>query len=389
MYLVRLKIWSDKVKKLLRICLMLIIFGMNIVVVHAKTVSIICPKNVKPGNKFSCTINANHNEEYGAIEGILSYSDGLKYNGFSRSFSNGEIYNNKLSVYDVDLKKGTSKVGTITFTLNKNAKETQTIKLTNLMMYDADSLGMVIGETETTVKIDTSVKQSSKASSGKGGNAFSGSGSGTAINSSKIKSLVINNGEISFKKDITEYEITVNNEVTKLDLDISLESGNSKYTIKGNDNFKEGENLVEIKVTSQSGKETIYKINVNRLSKSNNSLLEKIEIKNYKIDFKQDKFKYIIYTDKKINSLDIITIPNDKNSYVVIGGNKNLKTGSLISIVVQAQDGSTSMYQLYIIEKVIFIYTSLGIGTLLLLIVILGLLLRKKKKKQSIFIDLQ
>lgn len=375
-------------KQLIRIGLLIILLGINMISVEAKSVSIICPKSVRPGNKFSCIINANHSEEYGGVEGLLSYSDGLKYNGFSRSFSNGEIYNNKLSVYDVDLKKGTAKVGTITFTLDKNTKDTQIIKLTNLMMYDADSLGIVVGDAKTTVKVDTSVKQSSSASSGKGGNASSGSGTGTAINSSKIKSLVISNGEINFKKGVTEYEITVSNDVIKLDLDISLESGSSKYTVKGNDNFKEGENLVEIKVTPKAGKETVYKIKVNRLSKSSNSLLENIEIKDYKIDFKYDKFKYIIYIDKKIDSLDIITSSKDKNSYVVIGGNKDLKTGSIISIVVQAEDKSTSMYQLYIIEKSILLYIGLGSGIGLLLIVLI-LFFRKKLRRQPIFSDLQ
>lgn len=374
-------------KKWLRIGLIIIFLGLNTKIVLAQSISIVCPKSVRPGNKFSCIINASHNEEYGAVEGLLSYSDGLTYNSFSRSFSNGEIYNNKLSVYDVDLKKGTAKVGTITFTLNKNVKDNQIIKLSNVMMYDADSLGLVVGEVKTTVKVDTSVKKSSSASSGKGGNASSGTG--TAINSSKIKALVIANGEINFKKDVLEYDITVGNDVTKLDLDITLESGSSKYTVKGNKDFKEGENFVEIVVSPKSGKETIYKIKVTRLAKSRDSLLSDLVIKDYRIKFNENKFKYVIFVDKKIDSLDISTVTKDKNSYVVIGGNKDIKTGSRISIVVQAEDKSTSMYELYIIEKSLLMYLGIGSGIILLLGIFLILLVKKRKKKMPIFMDLQ
>lgn len=376
-------------KKWLRIGFIMLFLGLNTKMVLAQSVSISCPKSVRPGNKFSCVINASHSAEYGAVEGLLSYSDGLTYNSFSRSFSNGEIYNNKLSVYDVDLKKGTSKVGTITFTLNKNVKDNQTIKLSNVMMYDADSLGLAVGEVKTTVKVDTSVKQSSSASSGKGGNASSGSGTGTASSSSKIKALVITNGEINFKKDVTEYEITVGNDVTKLEIDITLESSGSKYTVKGNNDFKEGENLVEITVTPKSGKPTIYKIKVTRLAKSKDSLLNDLIIKDYKINFKENKFKYIILIDKKVDSLEINTVTKDEKAYVVIGGNKDIKTGSRISIVVQAEDKSTSMYELLIIEKSLLIYLGIGSGIVLLLGIIFIILIKKRKKKTPIFMDLQ
>lgn len=377
-------------RKWLKLGLIMLFLGLNIMTVDAQTVSIICPKSVKPGNKFSCTINASHDSEYGGIDANLSYSSGLTYNGFSRSFSNGEIYNNKLSVYDVDLKKGTSKVGTITFTLNKNTNDSQTIRLTNILMYDADSLGMNVKDVSTTVKVDTSVKKSSSASSGKGGNASSGSGSGTASTSSKIKALVIANGEINFKKDITEYEITVGNEVTELELDISLEDGNGKYTIKGNKDFKEGENLVEIEVISKKGKKTIYKIKVIRLSKSNDSLLKSLVVKNYDIKFKESKFKYTIYVDDECSELDIEAVTKDEQAIVVIGGNKNLTTGDQVSVVVQAEDGTTSMYEILIIEKITLLYLGLGGGIFLIIFIILMVcIFKKKKKKQQIFMDLK
>jgi len=376
-------------KKILKISLLLFLFGLNLSVAHAQSVSLVCPKSVKPGNKFTCTINASHTEEYGGIDATLTYSDDITYNSFTKNYSNGEIYNNKLSFYDVNLKNGTSKVGTITFTLSKNANDSQTISLTNIIMYDAESLGIELKNTTTTIKIDTSNNKSSSASSGTSGNASSGSGDGATTYSSKIKKLVINNGAIDFNKDVTEYEITVENSVTKLDIDLDLETSSSKYTITGNENFQVGENLVEITVTPKKGNSTIYKIKVNRLALSNDSLLENLKIANYQLNFKHNKFKYNIYINSDTETLTIEPVANERAT-VVIGGNEKLKTGSIVSIIVKAEDGSTSMYILRIIEKTSLIYL------LLSAILFLGLLLggiiiykRRKKQKNQLFMDLK
>jgi len=377
-------------KRMLKFGCMLLFFLINAIVVEAQSVSIVCPKSVKPGNKFSCSINASYKGEYGGIEGIISYSDGLTYNGFTSSFSNGEIYNNKLSVYDVDLKKGASKIGTVSFTLSKNAKDSQKISLSNLIIFDADSIGINSGDASSSIKIDTSNNKSSSASSGNGGNASSGSGTGgNIIYSSKIKTLVINNGDIAFNKDITEYEITVPASVTKLDIDITLETSSSKYSISGNENFQVGENLVEITVSPKSGSVTVYKIKVNRLAQSSNSLLESLKITDYKIDFDSNKFKYNLYIDSGVDNLEIEALAVDNQALVVIGGNSELKTGSIISIIVEAEDGTSSMYILRIINRTSLIYLGIGVTILLLVImVIIMIYLKKRKNNNQIFMDL-
>lgn len=375
--------------KVLKISFILFLFTINLSIVYGQSVSIACPKSVKAGSKFSCTINANSNEEYGGVDAKLTYSDGLTYNGFTKSFSNGEIYNNKLSVYDVDLKKGTSKVGTISFTLNKSAKGNQTITLTNVIMYDAESLGHEINNASSVVKIDTSTNKSTSASSGTSGNASSGNGSGNTTDSSKIKNLTIKNQNIEFNQNINEYKLVVENSVTKLDIDIDLESTRSKYDIKGNENFKVGDNLVEIIVTSTKGDVTIYKITVTRLAQSSNSLLKSLEIKNYHLKFEEQKFKYYIILNNKTDSLEIEAISQDNKSLVVIGGNKNLKTGKTINIIVQAEDGTNSMYILQIIKKSSLIY--LGIISTIFIGITVSIIIicyRKKRKNNQIFTDL-
>ena len=69
-----------------------------------------------------------------------------------------------------------------------------------------------------------------------------------------------------FNEDITSYEVTLPNEITKLALSALPQIDSSKVTIKGNDNLIVGQNKVTITVTAQDGSEKIYTITVTRQS---------------------------------------------------------------------------------------------------------------------------
>ena len=69
------------------------------------------------------------------------------------------------------------------------------------------------------------------------------------------------------------YMVTVDNEITSLDLIIETLDPNATYVVRGNENFVVGNNLIEIEVTASDGitKET-YTLQVNRQVSSNNYL---------------------------------------------------------------------------------------------------------------------
>ena len=81
-----------------------------------------------------------------------------------------------------------------------------------------------------------------------------------------LQTLKIEGYEIEFDKDKLEYEITVGSDVTSLDITAIAQLSSANVRIYGNDNFKEGENIVTIVVTAEDGSEKTYTIKVNKES---------------------------------------------------------------------------------------------------------------------------
>lgn len=82
-----------------------------------------------------------------------------------------------------------------------------------------------------------------------------------------LKTLEIEGYEIKFDKNTLEYEITVGSDVTSLDITAISELDSANVKIYGNDNFKEGENIVTVVVTAEDGSERTYTIKVNKKAK--------------------------------------------------------------------------------------------------------------------------
>lgn len=79
-----------------------------------------------------------------------------------------------------------------------------------------------------------------------------------------LYSLTIEGYEIDFDKNKLEYEITVGSDVTSLDISAVVEGYGAWVKIEGNENFKEGENIVNITVYAEDGSAKTYKIKVNK-----------------------------------------------------------------------------------------------------------------------------
>ncbi|MCI6265394.1 MAG: cadherin-like beta sandwich domain-containing protein [Erysipelotrichaceae bacterium] len=92
-----------------------------------------------------------------------------------------------------------------------------------------------------------------------------------------IKSLTIKGYKIDFDKNTYEYSINVKNSVSSLDLDIVLNSDLATYTVEGNQNFKVGENTVNIIVKAEDGSTKTYSIKVNKEKKEDNTEEEEQE----------------------------------------------------------------------------------------------------------------
>ncbi len=183
-----------------------------------------------------------------------------------------------------------------------------------------------------------------------------------------LTSLIV---DLDFSRDKQEYNVSVANEVTSLELTAEVEDDKASYEIIGDQDFETGENHVKVVVTAENGSKRTYDIYVTR-EKSSNNLLSSLTIAGYDIDFAFDVFEYQIdVTDPGVKELDISYTTEDENATVEIIGNEDLQMGrNVIRIIVTAEDGSTQHYTLTvnILDDSMVISHEEGINTIIIVL---------------------
>ena len=202
-----------------------------------------------------------------------------------------------------------------------------------------------------------------------------------------LSEINIDNVDIKFNKDITEYEFTVLNDVTKLDIEVKTEDSKATYEILNNEELVVGNNTVIIKVKAEDESEREYKLIVARKDVnetiSSNSKLKSLVVDGYDINFDSNKLEYNLKINDE-SSLIINYIKDDAGSSVLVNGNNDLEDGSVIDIVVRAEDGSETIYKIYIEreEKKSFLIYIIG-GVIILVGIVASVLVVLKKKKNN------
>lgn len=181
-------------------------------------------------------------------------------------------------------------------------------------------------------------------------------------NNANIKSLTIKGNDDSdvvlspvFNSGVYDYEATVASNVKTVSITPILEDAKANAVISNNANeeLKSGEdNKITITVTAEDGSKKAYNINIKREALTSDATLKSLEIEEAeKFEFDKDKFTYNVKIDKNIKSLTIIYELADENSTINIEGNSELKNGSIVKLIVTAQDGTKKVYTLNIINE--------------------------------------
>ncbi len=208
-------------------------------------------------------------------------------------------------------------------------------------------------------------------------------------NDSLLKELIINKKSIKLDDNTFSYKYSVLYDVEELTIDAKAKSSKAKVKIEKKDKLEVGKNLVTITVQAEDGSETMYVITVNRKDKneklSDDSTLSSLKLGKYNIDFKSTKYTYNL-TIKNEESLDITYVPSNENSNVIVTGNYDLENDSIISLIVTAEDGTTSKYTINIKKRpsIIFIILVLVISLIVLAGIYLAyyfLVIKKRNKK--------
>lgn len=212
-----------------------------------------------------------------------------------------------------------------------------------------------------------------------------------------LSKLIINNSKVSpnFDKNITEYNVTVPNDVNKLQIDYTTSDKKATVKIIGNDNLKdEGETVVQVVVTAEDGSTKTYTLKVTKSSDVIDNRLKSLDVKESPVAFNEDTYEYSLKVNSNIKKLTIDAIPKSKYSKVEILGNNDLERGNnVILIKLTDKNGYQNYYKLNVKKDSSFkifginikyiLYFILALLLLLLLLLIIILFKRKKKKEKA------
>ena len=169
-----------------------------------------------------------------------------------------------------------------------------------------------------------------------------------------IENLLVHEGVIEpeFDKNTSNYEVSVRNTLTSVNIDVELEDANATYEIIGNKDLKKGSNIVTIRVTAENGDIRDYTIDVILQEDSyfSNRLVD-LSITNGKItpDFDPDINSYAATVSNSVIETTIEVIKESVDAQVTGIGKVTLNEGrNVFQIQVTSKDGIVNTYTLII-----------------------------------------
>ena len=211
-----------------------------------------------------------------------------------------------------------------------------------------------------------------------------------------LKTIILNSGtvKINFDKDALEYNVKTH-KLTTIDIEAVAEDSKATVKIDKPEALIYGVNPVKIIVTSEDGKEKVYKLNINNVNYDIDTSLKNIELfgSDQELNFDPKILDYEIRYDAKYkDSLVIKPVLNTVDEDVQIDEpllektSSNLKSGSIVEIRVYATNGVESIYTITFIEDERLNFFFL-LGLSIFIILVTGNQKRKilkfKKNKQT------
>ncbi len=219
---------------------------------------------------------------------------------------------------------------------------------------------------------------------------------------SRIKSITSDDFDFTFSSFKTNYDIQVLFEVESVTLNIAPNVDGETIKIDNQNavgntiNLDIGDNVIDIYATSPDGSSTTcYTLNIKRLTRGEqiyyiekDASLSSLSIEGFNIDFEPTIYEYNIHLTVDQSSVNVKAIPTDENAKCVVSNQTDLVDGSVISIVVTSEDGSTTnTYYIHVTKDAPKKdYTSLIFGILIvvaIIIVILIIVRTNQKNKQD------
>lgn len=157
-----------------------------------------------------------------------------------------------------------------------------------------------------------------------------------------------------FDKDVTTYNITLENDIKTLHVKATSADKLSKVTGTGVYNLQTGNNEINVMVTAENGDTKVYTLNVFRKRNSNANLLSVTFDKDVILNptFDKDNVDYQIEVENEVDEITIAGLPEVKTTTVSGNGTYALKVlENVITLHTKAEDGTEKTYTFTIHRK--------------------------------------
>lgn len=288
-----------RIKVLMFSIICLLVLPMTVSAASAK-ISVSAPTSVVVGNTITVTVtlsgskigawemDLNYNSDYLRLTSTNSEGGGTSMQGFATTAS------------------GTSKK-TYTFKFKALKSGSTKISVPSYYVVNMDEEEFSISSTSDTVRIMTQAELEATYSS-----------------DSYLKSLKVGSYNLmpEFKKDVYEYNVEVENDVTTIKIDGTVNDSKSDISGEGEFNLEEGANKFEIVVTAQKGNQSTYVVNVYRKELDPISVYIESEDKTYTMVRKEinlPEYQTYSLTTLEYEGYEVPSLVSDITGYELVG----------------------------------------------------------------------
>lgn len=287
--------------------------------------------SVYVGNTIDVTLYVN---ESGSNSGIMAIQGSLSYDSSKLTL----VSSSSLAPYQIQIN-GNSIAGMDTSGSKTIHGYSNVMKFT----FRANTLGSATISFTGTKYID-------------GNNSYvSGGGCSKTINivnppssNNNLSNLTVSNGIINFNKNNTNYNVSVDSNVTSINVGATAEDGGASISGTGTKNLNYGNNSFNITVTAPSGDRKTYTINVNRKdNRSSNNRLVSLSVNGAELNpkFSSGNESYNVSVPYSIANLSINAKAEDSKASINISSTAlTAEETTDVRITVTAENGSTKTY---------------------------------------------
>lgn len=285
---------------------------------------------LKRGGEATCEINASvltttFNDHNANLE--FSYDSDLSITNASGDYFDGSISNNRLSLTNALQNVGNYELGTIKVKVASDASYGNQ-NITFKFLYENAAVGSY--EAASITKTIAVLSEDNN-----------------------LESITINNEKLTnFDAKVLNYRFETEEE--KITIGAKASAG-SIATIEGlgEKTLKTGENVYEIKVTSQAGTIKTYTLTIIKQDeRSNVNTLKTLTIEGIKFNFKSETTSYKINVESDVTKIKITsTLTDNKSSYVTNFGNREVDLAygkNIVLVKVKSEKGEVRTYTLTI-----------------------------------------